>query len=66
MEQTFEEQVHNAACRVMGEAVWQLIATGQTVSQEAIVNMIVMLAERRLNLEDSVALSVLNGTSKPF
>jgi hypothetical protein len=66
MDQRFEEQAHDAACRVMGEAVWQLIATGETVSQEAIANMIVMLAERRLNLEDSVALSVLNGTSKPF
>jgi len=59
MDQRFEEQAHNAACRVMGEAVWQLIATGETVSQEAIARMILQLSERRTDLAESIALSVV-------
>jgi len=59
MDQRFEEQAHNAACRVMGEAVWQLIATGETVSQEAIARMILQLLERRTDLAESIALSVV-------
>lgn len=62
MDNGFEEQAHDASCMVMGEAVWQLIATGETVSQEAIARMILQLSERRLDLADSIALSVLNGT----
>ncbi|MCL6409956.1 hypothetical protein QQL37_12355 [Pantoea agglomerans] len=62
MENGFEEQAHDAACMAMGEAVWQLIATGETVSQEAIARMILQLSERRPDLADSIALSVLNGT----
>ncbi len=62
MDQRFEEQAHDAACRVMGEAVWQLIATGETVSQEAIARMVVELSERRTELAESIALSVLNGS----
>nr|MBD8133857.1 DUF2767 family protein [Pantoea agglomerans] len=59
MDQRFEEQAHDAACRVMGEAVWQLIATGETVSQEAIARMILQLSERRTDLAESIALSVV-------
>lgn len=59
MDQRFEEQAHDAACRVMGEAVWQIIATGKTVSQEAIARMILQLSERRTDLAESIALSVV-------
>lgn len=62
MKNRFEEQAHDAACMVMGEAVWQLIATGEKVSQEAIARMIRQLSDRRPDLADSIALSVLNGT----
>lgn len=62
MEQEFEAQAYDAACMAMGEAVWQLIATGQTVSQEAIARMIVGLSAREKELADSIALSVINGT----
>jgi hypothetical protein len=62
MDNGFEEQAHDAACVVMGEAVWQLIATGEMVSQEAIARMVVDLSERRAELAESIALSVLNGT----
>lgn len=40
MEQEFEAQAYDAVCRAMGEAVWQLIATGQVVSREAIARML--------------------------
>lgn len=62
MDNGFEEQAHDAACMVMGEAVWQLITTGETVSQEAIARMILQLSDRLPDLADSIALSVLNGT----
>lgn len=62
MKQEFEAQAYDAACRAMGEAVWQLIATGEKVSQEAIARMILQMSERRLDLANSIALSVLNGT----
>lgn len=64
MEGNFEEQAHDAACMVMGEAVWQLIATGQAVSQEAIARMVVELSERRPSVADSIALSVLQQALK--
>lgn len=59
MEQEFEAQAYDAACRAMGEAVWQLIATGQAVSQEAIARMVVELSEWRPDLAESIALSVV-------
>lgn len=62
MDQRFEEQAHDAACRVIGEAVWQLIATGQAVSQESIARMVVKFSEHPAELAESIALSVLNGT----
>lgn len=62
MKNGFEEQAHDAACMAIGEAVWQLIVTGETVSQEAIARMILQLSERRPDLADSIALSVLNCT----
>lgn len=64
MAQEFEKQAHDAACRAMGEAVWQLIATGQAVSQEAIARMVVELSEQRPDLADSIALSVLRQVQK--
>ncbi|WP_191923873.1 hypothetical protein [Pantoea agglomerans] len=45
MEQEFEAQAYDAACMAMGVAVWQLIVTGQAVSQEAIASMILVLSE---------------------
>ncbi|WLO83414.1 hypothetical protein NHB29_11920 [Pantoea agglomerans] len=62
MDQIFEEQAYGAACMTMGEAVWQLIVTGETVSQEAIARMVVELSECRTELAESIALSVLNGS----
>lgn len=59
MEQQFEAQAYDAACRAMGEAVWQLIAKGEILSQDAIAGMVVELSEGRLDLADSIALSVL-------
>lgn len=59
MEQEFEAQAYDAACRAMGEAVWQLIVTGQTVTQETIARMVVESSERQSSLADSIALSVL-------
>jgi len=59
MDSGFEEQAHDAACMVMGEAVWQLIVTGETVSQAAIATMILQLSERRTDLAESIALSVV-------
>ena len=43
MEQEFEEQVYDAACRAMGEAVWQLLASGELVTQETVAIKIVEL-----------------------
>jgi len=59
MENRFEAQAHDAACMAMGEAIWQLIATGQKVSQETVVRMLVELSGRRPDLAVSIAISVL-------
>lgn len=59
MEQEFEAQAYDAACMAMGEAVWQLVAAGEPVTQEAIAKMVVALSERRDDLAASIALSVL-------
>ncbi|WP_191923890.1 hypothetical protein [Pantoea agglomerans] len=59
MDNGFEKQAHDAACMVMGEAVWQLIVTGETVSQEAIASMILVLSECQPCMAESIALSVL-------
>ena len=59
MKKGFEEQAHDAACMAMGEAVWQLIVTGQTVSQEAISRTVLELSDRAPDLSVSIALSVL-------
>lgn len=59
MEQEFEAQAHDAACRIMGEAVWQLLDAGEPVTQDAIADMIVELSARRDDLAVSIARSVL-------
>ena len=59
MEQTFEKQVHDAACMAMGEAVWQLVDGGEPVTSENIASTILALSERRDDLAASIALSVL-------
>lgn len=59
MTQKFEQQLHDAACRSMGEAVWHLVSTGQLVTQDSIADMIVVLSSRRDDLATSIALSVL-------
>ncbi|MDF9911921.1 UNVERIFIED_ORG: hypothetical protein OKW14_003945 [Pantoea brenneri] len=59
MEQEFEAQAYDAVCRAMGEAVWQLVATGQEVSQEAIAGVVVELSQHRDDLAVSIALTVL-------
>lgn len=61
MEQEFEAQAYDAACMAMGEAVWQLVARGEKVTQEAIVGMILELSQYRLELAESIALTVLVG-----
>jgi len=55
----FEEQAHNEACLVMGEALWQLIANDIPVTRDAIASMVVTLSERRPDIAESIALSVL-------
>lgn len=62
MKNDFAGNLYNAACNTIGEAVWQLVASGETVSQEAIARMILQLSERRPDLADSIVLSVLNGS----
>lgn len=59
MEKGFEAQVYDAACMVIGEAVWQLVTTGEQLTPEAIARMILALSERRDDLTASIALSVL-------
>lgn len=59
MEQEFEAQVYDAACRAIGEAVWHLIIAGQSVSQETIARMILELPDELQTLAESIALSVL-------
>lgn len=59
MEQEFEAQAYDAACRIIGEAVWQLVDAGQWVTQDAIAAKIVVLSARRDDLEASIARSVL-------
>lgn len=64
MDKGFEAQLYDAACVAIGEAVWQLIAAGQTVTQEATARMIVELSERRPDLVESIALSELRQVLK--
>lgn len=59
MEQEFEAQAYDAVCRVMGEAIWQLVAGGEPVRPENIANKILALSGRRDDLAASIALSVL-------
>lgn len=59
MESGFEEQVHDAACKAIGEAVWQLVTTGEQLTHDAIARKIVVLSEHRDDLAASIALSVL-------
>lgn len=59
MEQEFEAQAYDAACRAMGEAVWELVAGGEPVTPENIASRILALSERRDDLAASNALSVL-------
>jgi len=54
----FEEQAYEAACAIMGEAVWHLVASRKAVSREAIAGMILKLSDRRVDLVASIALSV--------
>ncbi|KJH59147.1 hypothetical protein UF13_15265 [Pantoea agglomerans] len=63
MESNFEERAYYAACMIMGEAVWQLVAAGEPVTQETIARMVVALSERRDDLAASIALSVLRQES---
>jgi len=60
MTQEFEEQVYDAACMAIGEAVWHLVSSGQWVTQDSIADMIVALSARRDDLATSIALSVLS------
>lgn len=59
MDQRFEEQAHDAACMAIGEAVWQMAATGELMTPETIASKILLLLERRDDLAASIALSVL-------
>ncbi|MGV2879461.1 DUF2767 family protein [Pantoea vagans] len=59
MEQEFEAQAYDAVCRAMGEAVWQLVAGGESVTPENIASRILALSGRRDDLAVSIALSVL-------
>lgn len=59
MGQEFEEQVYDAVCMAMGEAVWQLAVSGEIISQEAILIKVFELSEIQLGIAESVALSIL-------
>jgi len=59
MEQEFEAQAYGAACIIMGEAVWQLVARGEQLTPDAVARTIVVLSEHRYDLAASIALSVL-------
>lgn len=59
MKQEFEALAYDAACMIIGEAVWQLMIIEVTVSLENIARMILGLCERRDDLAVSIALSVL-------
>ncbi|MGC0808865.1 hypothetical protein [Pantoea agglomerans] len=59
MKNGFEQRAHDAACMIIGEAVWQLVTTGEQLTPEAIARMILALSERRDDLAASIALSVL-------
>lgn len=62
MEQEFDAQAYEAVCMTMGEAVWQIVASGEMISQEAIARMILQLSEQKPDLVNSIALSVLRGS----
>lgn len=62
MKSNFEENVYNAACKTIGEAVWQLVIMGEKVTQETVMGMILELSPYRLELAESIALTVLKGT----
>jgi len=62
MNQGFEAQAYGAACMAIGEAVWELITIEKPVTQKAIARMVEELSERRPDLAESIALSVLRGT----
>lgn len=55
----FEEQAYDAACMAMGAAVWQLVNSEESITPEAIANMILKLSERCEDLVTSIALAVL-------
>ncbi|WP_256844218.1 MULTISPECIES: hypothetical protein [unclassified Pantoea] len=59
MKDGFEDHAYDAACMIMGKAVWQLVASGELVTQEAVATKIVELSKRRADLAASIALSVL-------
>jgi len=59
MEQEFEAQAYDAACRAIGEAVWQLVTGGEPVRPANIASRILALSESRDDLAASIALSVL-------
>lgn len=55
----FEDNAHDAASMAMGEAVWQLMAGRQTVTVQAIAEMVLVLSDHRDDLAGNFALSVL-------
>lgn len=59
MESNFEERAYDAACMIMGEAVWQLVSKGEQLTPDAVARTIVVLSEHRYDLAASIALSVL-------
>lgn len=59
MKNEFEKQAYDAVCMAMGEAVWQLMTTGEQLTPDAIARMILVHSERRYDLVASIALSAL-------
>jgi len=55
----FEKQVYDAVCMAMGAAVWELVSTGEQLTQDDIARMILMHSEHGYDLVASIALSVL-------
>ena len=55
----FEKQAYEAACMAMGAAVWQLVATGEQLTPNAIARKIILLSEHSHDRAASIALSAL-------
>lgn len=59
METDFTEQARDAVCRLFGEAVYQLVAEGQPVTNESLADIVVKLSEGEPDLAEDFASQLL-------